>query len=258
MSDQNEQQPQDALDALLFDFGQNITTESQINESARTQLIERVIRAIDEKPLAMRCKSMTIRRFFTVAAVCVSVLMVVFAVTWRTPDRVINVVTIPTDFAERHRDQMQAVVEHEQTFGLPLAWYVERGNQVRFELAIDKGNEVTVSKHQAVFAELRVEKAENIGSVRKTQDKTLFLMTRNEQPVELNDDHSHRPQLLFWLCPVDENLFAYELAMCENNGMQFAGETVGLIEADKSTKTLLIEQNGVEYHVYLQIHASTT
>lgn len=266
MSDQNEKQQggeSDALDALLFEFRQNVVDESQLSATEHSQLVERIMRAVDEKPsVSHHDKNIAVRKVIVLLAACVCFLLVVVTAQWRASDDAVETPgisgTLRQVFTERHRDQILAVVEHEQVFGLPLAWYVERDNQVRFELATDDGPDKIVSKHQAVYAELRVEKIDGTKSFRQTPTKTVFLMTRGEQSVELYDGQSHQPKLLFWLCPVDENLFAYELAMHENNGLQLSGETVGLIETDKPEQSLTVMQNGLEYHIFLQIHASTT
>jgi hypothetical protein len=260
MNDQNEtQQDHDTLDALLFEFGQHIATQSQLTEPERLQLANRIVSEVSGPQTNIGYhKNNVVKRASFVAILSACLLLLVVVKSWQSTDKPNPIPgnTGPSTqlFAERHRDQMQAVAEHEQVFGLPLAWYVERGNQVRFELA---GDEATTSKHRPVFAELRVEKIEGDTKARKSQGETLFLMTRGEQIIELDAAHSERPKLLFWLCPVDENLFAYELAMHENNGMSFSGETVGLIEADKLEQPLTLKQNGVEYHVYLQVNAST-
>ena len=270
MNDPNAKQD-DALDAWLVECGRIIAEESQLTDQERTQLVDRIMFAANERQSPLRRNAIDhrktdgIRRAVGATLIAACLLMVVVMASWRMsdPTEVTTKIPEPTapEFAERHRDRMLIIAEHEQVFGIPLAWYLERGNQVRFELADDR-HDTKIANHtmqrQELFAELRIEKIENAETDRQSQAETLFLMTRGEQVVEPADDRSERPKLLLWLCPVDENLFAYELAMNENNGMQFNGETVGLIEADKSTPTLSVEQNGVEYQVYLQIHTSTT
>ena len=262
MSEQIDKQPEDALDALLIEFGQHVAEQSQLSESERVHLVDRIVSKANtpQTNIGYR-KNNGIKRTSLVAALSLCLLLLVVIKPWQSTDK-----PNPTPgtigpstqvFAERHRDQMQSVVEHEQVFGLPLAWYVERNNQVRFELTSDSGDDASESKHRPVFAELRIEKIEDDSQTRKLQGETLFLMTRGERLVELPGENTNRPKLLFWLCPVDENLFAYELAMHDNNGMQFSGEMVGLIETDKMEQPLTLKQNGVEYHVYLQINAST-
>ena len=262
MSDQIDKQPEDALDALLFEFGQHVAEQSQLSESERVQLLDRIMCKTDASQTSIGYrKNDVIKRMSIATILSLCLLLLVVVKPWQSMDKP-NPTPGNTEpstqlFAERHRDQMQAVAEHEQVFGLPLAWYVERGNQVQFELAADSDDDASAAKHRPVFAELRVEKIEGETKARKSQGETLFLMTRGERLVELDTTHSNRPKLLFWLWPVDENLFAYELAMHENNGMSFSGETVGLIEVNKMEQPLTLKQNGVEYHVYLQVNAST-
>ena len=263
MNNQNEtQQDHDSLDDLLFEFGQHVATQSQLTEPERLQLVDRIVSKANTPQTNIGYRRNSVTRWVPlVATLSLCLLLLVIVKPWQSTDKSNqtpgNIEPSTQIFAERHRDQMQAIVEHEQVFGLPLAWYVERGNQVRFELATDSDDDAIASKCRPVFAELRVEKIEGDTKVRKSQGETLFLMTRGERLVELDAAHSERPKLLFWLCPVDENLFAYELAMHENNGMNFSGETVGLIEADKLEQPLTLKQNGVEYHVYLQINAAS-
>jgi len=263
MSDQNEtQQDHDTLDVLLFEFGQHVATQSQLTESERLRLVDRIVSKANtpQTIIGYRKNNGTVWTAL-VATLSLCLLLLVVVKPWQSADKPNptpgNTGTSIQPFAERHRDQMQAVIEHEQVFGLPLAWYVEHGNQVRFELASQNDDANAMLKPRPMFAKLRVEKIDGDSKDHKSQDETLFLMTRGEQLVELDAMHSERPKLLFWLCPVDENLFAYELAMHENNGMSFSGETVGLIEADKLEQPLTLKQNGVEYRIYLQVNAST-
>ena len=245
MTQEQEKNSEAGLVTLLKAFGDIVSRESQLSGSKRNQLIDTIVEAAANESFA---GIPNVREFETkrwsVAVIASSVLLFfVVLLNWRpVPDKDIGIVPLPVQsFAGKHRDQMQIALEHEAIMGCPLAWYVEQGRDVQFALLPDHA---AGHPTRVVFAELTIEKLHN-------EPETCFIMVRDTQPLELFSKDGSTLQLLLWLYPVEDNLFAYELAMNGQNGMERTANTSGLIEPET---TVNIEDDHAEYRVFLCVH----
>ena len=236
MTHEQEKQSDDTLTALLKEFGNTVAHESRLSGHNRERLIDTILEAAEDVPSVRKPQAFgRIRRALTLLASSV-VLMLTLGYWWQLSNE--NGVTVPIEknFAEKYRDLMQIALEHEAIMQHPLAWFAEWNNDVQFTLLPEN----TTSSSRVVFAELRIERLHK-------EPKTYFLMIRDTQPLELFGRGDSSPELLLWLYPVEENLFAYELSV---DGKTV--DTSGLIEPE----TTVHVEDHAEYRLFLQIHST--
>lgn len=263
MTHAREKQSDDKLAAILREFGDTVAHESQLSADERKRLVDTIVETLEdtcEPSLPPRAVLPNVeapgknRRFPAVFAAGV-VLMFAFAAIlyWRQlPDNRSAVpMTHPVvDFAAAYQDQIQIALEHEAVMGQPLAWFFEQDNDVQFAML---PGDAAASPPGVVFAELTVVKSPADISQPATS-RTSFIMLREAQPLELFHEEESSPRLLFWLYPVEKNLFAYELSLDGNDDMELAADTAGLIEPKTMIQPLDIKKEHAEYRVFLQIH----
>ena len=254
MTHEYEKPSDDQLAAIFKEFGKTVAQESQLPQDTRMQLIDRIVEAAENMVVAETPKTgwYAIKSWrMVVMASSVVILMLAF-VLWRpSPDGNSRVVQIPVQsFAEKHRDLMQVALEYEAIMERPLAWFAEYGNDVQFAL-LPGG--VADHSSRVVFAELTIEKLHTNTKASPTSE-TCFFMIRDNQPLELFSRDGSTLKMLFWLYPVEDNLFAYELAVDKNNGMKISENTTGLIRSDDVEQPFDVQDNGAEYRVFLQVH----
>jgi len=233
----------DKLEGLLRKLGDTIAKESQLSGTQRAQLIDSIIYAATEKPSVTprrRSAGMFERAAFAVASCVILVLALAhWQSLWKVDDVADDVAVLPVkqSFAEKYHSLMQVAFEHEAILGRPLAWFAESGNDVQFTLL----PEVLGHSSRVVFAELTLEKLHGKAS------ETYFLMLRDTQPLELFCKEDSTLKLLFWLHPVEENLFAYELAVNH-------ASTSGLIVPETTIQPFDAEENQSAYRVFIRVH----
>lgn len=258
MTHEQENSSDEKLDTFLHEIGEIVARESQLDGPARSRFVERIFDQVNV-PLNARVKS----KFFTLipkknaaltcaVSLCICVMFGLICLHYQKNS------DSPFIAGEDYDpfigiDHCIAVVnEYESTLEQPLSWYAEDDHRVQFELL---SQEVRSAEQQPLFIKLSIARNEPPQS-NYVESKTYYLMTRGAQAIELKKDERVESHLSFWIYPVDENLFAYELILNEKNGQSFSENTVGLIEPNKLVKTLDIVQNGVEYSVYLDVHPS--
>ena len=232
----------DQLAVLFKTFGETASRESQLSESQREQLIDRIVCALENQPVAEVHKTNRFEKKRWGAAIVASsvILLLAFVCFWPTFDHPFPPLPMPVQsFAEEHRDQMQIALEHEAIMGRPLAWYAEQGNDVQFALLPDDAADCP---SRVVFAELRIERLHQ-------EPETCFVMIRDNQPLELYSKDGSTLKLLLWLYPVEDNLFAYQLAVDSE-------KTSGLIRAEDIEQPFDFQDHGVEYHVFFRVHSA--
>jgi len=251
MTPKQEEPSDDKLAALLREFGETAAEESRLAGLERERLIDTIAEAVRNPPDAV-LRRPGISAIERVAYALASCAVLVLAVGYWFSLQKENVVVVPPQeqsFAEKYQGLMQVAFEHEAILGQPLAWFAEQGNDIQFALlpqhSADRSSRV-------VFAELTFEKLQPDAAAPTSE--TCFLMIRDEQPLELFGKEDSTLQLLFWLCPVEENLYAYELAVAGQSGGKLVASTAGLIEPETVITPLDVKKDRDEYRVFLRVH----
>lgn len=252
MTPEQEKRSDDKLAILLQEYGEHVAQESQMDDTSRSQLVEDILVAANA-PALLSAKKMSATRLtkrIVATALAVSLCLFIgflFMGTQKTPHQIVTPQVLKEGYFRLNIEEWMAVVQgYESTLEQPLAWYAEDMHDVQFELLPQQSR---ITETHPLFVELSI--------WTRGRCKMYYLMTRGTQMLELINDKQTSPQLSFWIYPVDENLFAFEVAINENNGLVFSETIVGLIEPEKPLQTRAVKNGDVEYSVYLNVHPTT-
>jgi hypothetical protein len=126
-------------------------------------------------------------------------------------------------------------------------WMVECGDRVDMHVSSEPIRGVS---SESVAVRLAVLVRDHPAEPFRVQEKT-FVLTRAEQPVEAVLEDGVSRKLYFWVFPIDDGLFTYDVDLQTTEPRKLSIRTSGAVASGRPTKILSFEQDGREYRVYL-------